>query len=626
MIKFPPIKGSIHFGVKWSIPDFIMPSEWLEKNFFLVKGYASPGKNFVLRPWQRPIVDAIIDYSEVIICLPPQTGKSLLAEGILWYLQANRPINSLCVYAKKDTVEDVFQDRFKPAIEQIPALRALWSGNPDDLTMQKLTLKRAIIRVASAGVRNDIASHPSGHIYLSEVAKYKDVGFSVVKLAEGRQEAYTLTGDKSTVLESSPLEIGDPLHVEMYKSDVLNLEFFWPCPVCGHYQIYETKQIIEKPNSKKEYDHDVLRIRSDDAARYECAHCGNDIPESSRIENHKRGIWAAIGEVISSDGKIISTRKVTYKVSFRASRLIDYSLRFSEYLARFFEASRSNDITNLKDFLNEDAGEFWNPKMEERPTSWLLGKCSSYKISDSVIPAGIVAVFAGVDTQDSGFYFVIRGYGLRKESWLLDCDFIPCEMESDQAFDSVLDKVRERMFRKKLITVDGRTLPISFGLCDRGGHKANYVDYITCRIDFFHSYIGAPSKIHPLILEKGGFYFGHTENLSRIVGHDADLDNWHLPEDIHQEYLNQFVKHYDKEEIDRYGNKKKKWIHGGNDHLRDAEAYCMGAMIASGISEVLENSEIIENIRKDQVKPDSDPRETGFSGICLDDIYKRHGR
>jgi phage terminase large subunit GpA-like protein len=583
------------------IPDFILPSTWLENNFFLVKGYAQPGKTFKLRPWQTPIVDAIVDYSEVIICLPPQVGKSLLAEGILWYIAANRPVNSLCVYAKKETVEDVFNDRFKPAIEQVPALRALWSGNSDDLTMEKLTLKKSIIRIASAGIREDIASHPSGHVYLSEVAKYKDKGFSPIKLGKGRQEAYTLTGNKSTVLESSPLEKGDPLHTEMYKPDVLNLEFFWPCPVCGYYQIYETKQIKELPNGRKEMDHDVLRIRTEGAARYECVHCGNDVPEDSRVENHRRGVWAALDEVIGADGKIVSSRKKTKKVSFRAGRLIDHSVTFAEYLARFFEGSRSSNINDFKDFKNEDEAEFWDSKMEERPTSWLLAKCKPYKMSDPTIPAGVVAVFAGLDTQDKGFYFVLRGWGLRKESWLLDCDYIPCDKEEDQAYEQVLDKVRERIFRKKMITVDGRELPISFAFWDRGGHRPAEVDYCTSRINFFFPIHGDSKHMKELYRAKDTHYLVNTESLSHIVGRDADLDNWHLPEDVPQTYLNQFVKHYDREKVDRLGNHTTEWVSGGEDHLRDCEAYCMGAMMASGISEILENGEQIEYIKAAQV-------------------------
>jgi phage terminase large subunit GpA-like protein len=623
-LRYPKVKPHNFYGITICliVKDFILPSVWAERDFHLVRGYANPGKKFVLRSWQRAPVDAITQYSTVILCGCVQFGKSLIAEIILWWTQANRPINALCVYAKKETVEDVFQDRFRPALQEVPALQKLWSGNPDNLTIKKLSLLISIIRMASAGVRNDIASHPSGHIYLSELAKYREAGFDVVKLARGRQEAYGITGNKTEVFESSPLEIGDPLHIEMYKIDVLNLEFFWPCPICGYFQIYELKQIKELPNSKKEFDHDVLRIRNDDAARYECLHCGNDIPEDTRIKNHEKGVWAAIGEVISADGKIVSERKKTSKVSFRWSRLVDYSFKFSECLARFFEASRAGKPTVLKDFLNEDMAEFWNPKVEERPTSWLMAKCKPYLMKDPTIPAGVLAVFIGVDTQDKGFWYVMRGFGARKESWLLDCDYIACDMENDQAYNVVLDKVRDRINKKSLVTVDGRQLFVNWAFVDRGGHKAKYVDHIVSNLPGFYAYIGSNEKLHPLIKAgKEELYWGNTENLSRIVASDCERENWHLPEDIPTEYLNQFVKHYDREEIDRYGNTIKRWMKGGNDHCRDCEAYIQGALIASQIDEMLEKEDTLDELKRAQVaqsqpeQPEKQVENNYFSDI-----------
>ena len=628
--KQPSYKNfKLHVGEvadELNIKNFILPSVWAERYFHLVRGYANPGNKFNLYPWQREPVDAITQYDTVILCFPTQTGKSLIAEIHLWWIQDNRPINSLCVYAKKETVKDVFQDRFRPALMEVTALQKLWSGDPDDLTLEKLTLLRAIIRIASAGVRNDIASHPSGHIMLSELAKYREVGFNVVKLARGRQEAYNMTGNKTATFESSPLEIGDPLHVEMYKIDVLNLEFHWPCPVCGYFQIYELNQIKEIPNEKKEFDHDPLRIRNNNAARYECIHCGNDVLENTRITNHEKCVWAAIDEVIGIDGKIVSERKKTKKVSFRASRLIDYSVKYCEILARFFEASRSGKITDLKDFLNEDMAEFWNPKMEERPTSWLLGKCRPYTMKDATIPAGVLAIFIGVDTQDKGFYFVMRGYGYQKESWMLDCDYISCDMQDDQSYEAVYGKVKARIEQRTLMTVDGRNLFINWGMWNWGGHKAKYVDYIVSKLPNIYAYIGSKEKLHPLVKAgKDDIYWGNTENLSRIVSSDSELENWHLPEDIPTEYLNQFVKQYDRDEIDRYGNEIKKYVHGGNDHYRDCENYIIAALIASGIDDILEKGDTVEEIKKEQAKPEQAAQE-GIENSYFSDIQRRWQR
>jgi Bacteriophage tail assembly protein len=598
MIKLSEYEQGIY-----EIPEFVLPSQWAEENFHLVKGYANPSKQFIPYRWQREPMDAITRYDTVILCGCVQFGKSLIAEVILWWLQATRPINSLCIYAKKETVEDVFQDRFRPSLYEVPALRSLWSGNPDDLTIKKFSLNNSIVRVGSARVRDDIASHPSGHIYLSELAKYRDCDFDVVKIARGRQEAYNRTGNKSAVFESSPLEVGDPLHREMYRPGVLNLEWFWPCPKCGHYQIYDLKQIKELPNEAKEFDHNPQRIRNDTAARYECVNCGNDVPESARAATNERGVWKTIDEVLSATGELVTKRKQTQTVSFRWNRLIDFSFKWSECLARFFEASRSGNPILLKDFLNEDMAEFWSLRAEERPTSWLIAKCARYTMKDESLPSGVLAIFVGIDTQDKGYYFVMRGYGSGKESWLLDCDYIPCEMGAEQNFEAVFQTVKKRIERRELFTADGRRLFINFGLIDRGGHKANYVDYIAGHLDGVFAYIGAKDRLHPLVKAgKDDIYFGNTENLARIVAADAELSNWHLPEDVPTDYLNQFVKQYEKEEVDRYGNTVKKWMKGGADHFRDCENYIQAALIISGVDEVLYNGEEVDAVRREQAQ------------------------
>ena len=622
-----PVPGKDFENGMFKYPAFAMPSTWVSENFHLVKGYANPSKKFVPYKWQCEPMDAITKYDTVILCGCVQFGKSLIAECILWWMQANDPKNTLCIYAKKETVEDVFQDRFRPSLYEVPALRALWSGNPDDLTIKKFSLNSSIVRVGSARVRDDIASHPSGHIYLSELAKYRDVDFDVVKIARGRQEAYNRTGNKTAVFESSPLEEGDPLHREMYRPGVLNLEWFWPCPTCGHYQIYDLKQVKELPNAAKEFDHDAQRIRNEKAARYECFHCGNDIPESARVAMSERGVWKALDEVLSADGKIVSKRKETKTVSYRWNRMIDFSFTWAECLARFFEASRSGNPILLKDFLNEDMAEFWSMRADERPTSWLMAKCARYAMTDDEIPEGVLAIFVGVDTQDKGYYFVMRGFGAGKESWLLDCDYIPCDMAAEQNFEVVFQAVKARIELRTLRTTDDRQLYVNWGFFDRGGHKANYVDYIVARLNCFYAYIGAKERTHPLLKAgKDDIYFGNTENLARVVAADAELGNWHLPEDIPTEYLNQFVKQYEKEEVDRYGNKVKKWVKGGNDHYRDCENEIQAALIASGLDDVIYNGDQIEELRKMQAQPDQETIQQEPQNDYLAGIRERWNR
>jgi phage terminase large subunit GpA-like protein len=538
----------------------------------------------------------------------------MLAEIILWWIQKFRKINTLCVYAKKETVEGVFQDRFRPSLYEVPDLKKLWSGNPDDLTIKKLILNGSIIRLASARVRDDIATFSSGHIYLSELAKYREVGFDVVKLARGRQEAYTRTLNKTAVFESSPLEVGDPLYKEMNKPGVLNLEWFWPCPHCGKYQMYlfdqENQQIAELPNKKGEFDHDPERIRRDNAAVYECLHCEKEIREETRIKNNERGVWARGTDTIDQQGNVLNEWPKADTVSFHWNRLIDFSFKWSECLARYFEAYLSGNPIALKDFLNEDMAQFWEPKIKEYASQWLKPKCGEYKITDETIPNGVLVVLCGIDTQDDRFYYVLRGFGAGKESWLLDCGEVACDMKEQQNKDVVLKTLQKAIEGKKLLTKDGRLLSIRWGFIDRGGHKLEFVDYIAQNIYYLAPYIGATERFRELIKqsEKNDWYLGNTEEFSRMVANDVELDNWHLPQDIPDEYCKQFVRQFDKEKIEKDGSKTRKWHKGGDDHFRDCENYIQAALIISEVGEMLFDQEAIERLKiEDDKEPDAKP-------------------
>lgn len=621
----------------WEEP--LLPAVWTEENFILVPGagYACTGK-LSWQPWQVAPVNAISTYDRVILCGPVQTGKSLIAEAMVWYCIYYYQIHGMFCYAKRDTVENVFQDRIKPTIEQVPVLRMLWDGNPDNLTKDKIKLRNSIIRVASAQVPSDLATFSAGLIYASEVCKYRHAQsdtkskLDTIKALRGRQEAYGIIGRKKEVLESSPLEEGDPLHCEMFKSGVINLRPHFPCPRCGKYQELLLEQIKEVPSidskGEKVYDHDPDRIRQQEAAFYECKYCGNSIQERDRIEMGQKVVWAMRGEAISQEGHTAQRRDYN-SISFQWNRFVDYSFKFSEGLARFFEAQRSGDPVKLRTFFNEDMGEFANLKSAKEETSWVFTKCCEYNILDEKIPEWVSFVLLGIDTQDFGFYFVLRGFGFGKKSLLLDYGFIKCEMGPDQSPGYVLETVLARITKRTLVTKDGRQLEILAGLIDRGGHKQSFVDHLVNNIPNLYAYTGSTSKGAPLIRKgNNGLYLGNTENLSRIVSSDSVLDNWFLPENINSDYARQFVKQYDRDERDKDGNTKRVWVHGGEDHLRDCENYIQGAYVLTGLHEVLfdelQHKECVDSQK--ETEEEQDQSNTQYGSEFFGDLQERWSR
>jgi len=569
--------------------ELISVVDWAEQNFRLTTAYAIQGA-FTAYKWQREPLNAITTYNEVVFIGPVQTGKSMLGEIIIGFLVDTSTINMMLCYSKKEVVEDVFDERLKPFVREIPAMRRYWSGNEDDLTKRRIKLTHLIIRIASSAVRNDIATHNAGFVYGAELSKWPEKDFDQVKMLTGRTQATRMVGKTvKMLLETSPLYEGDKSFIEAHKPGTLYLKPFFPCPHCGEYQALTDSQVIERLNNKGEKDHDTNRIRMTGAAFYQCAHCKGEILDEHRYAMMERVVWAApkiergslkqAAESITPDG-VVHGRKRARRIVFNWNRFVDLSWTFPEALATYFDALNSPNPEALKTYRNEDMADWVRVAARQLADRFIAGKQAQYKQigrgEDAYVPDGVRVMLIGVDTQDNGFYFVVRGFGLNLESWLIREQFVHCDMKDDlyqnpgAVWETLIGEINRFPFKKR----NNRTIPILFGLIDRGGHRARDVDYIVEHTPFLRAYIGTPAKNAPLIEEKGGgVYWGHTERLSRIVQKQMESNLWHLPAAVSNDYVQQITNQYDEEYTDQRGNQKTRWVTKDPDHFRDCENY-----------------------------------------------------
>lgn len=593
-----PVYSKDH-SESFRVPDRPRISEWAERDFRMSSAYAVQGR-LKLFPWQREPLDAIAIYDEVFLVGPVQTGKSLLAEVIAAWFMAFETLNMMFCYAKKETIADVFDERIKPLIKGIPCIRKFWDGDDSKLTKRRLKLSHITIRIASANVRSDLASYNAGFIYGSELAKWQNKNFDPVKMLFGRQQASRMLGRKvKAVFETSPIEEGDKSFTETHRSGVLFLTPHYPCPHCLEWIEYSDAQIKELPNAEGKYDHDANRIRLDKAARFECPKCKATITETERLAINDRVTWLAKGESYSEG--IIRGRTRATRVVYNWNRLVDTSYSSAECLARYFEALHSPDPNALATYQNEDMARWIRVFSQRGQESWLKSKTQKYLQygPDAYVPDAVTLLLCGVDTQDDGFYFIVRGFGKGMESWLVRCEFVACDMNIDmnanpaEVWATLNKEIHRWPYQKK----SGRKVQMLFGLIDRGGHRSKDVDYIVSHSGFFGAYIGSASKGQLIDRKESGIFFGNTEQLSRIVKKQMETSLWHLPEDIQPAYLEQVLNQYDEEYTDPRGNKRKRWISGDTsgqpDHFRDCENYIVGASLILNLQEQLFDETVV---------------------------------
>ena len=583
------------------IRDHTSVVEWIEANFRLTTAYAVQG-NVRLFKWQREPADAILKYDEVIFIAPVQTGKSMIGEGVTGYMIDNDTMNAMIVYSKKEVVADVFDERLKPFVREVPAIRKYWSGEEDDLTKRRIKLAHMILRIASAGVRGDIATHNAGFIYGVELAKWPDKDFDPVKMLFGRTQASRMMGKRVRVLfETSPIYDGDKSFVEAHKPGTLYLKPYYPCPHCGQHIEMVDNQVMERPNRHGQKDHDPERIRATQAAFLECKHCKGEITDEHRIEMNEGIVWAAPavkrGQLVQraetivrvknvdangvedgTESVIVKGRRQARRVVFNWNRFVDVTWTFAECLACYFESLNSPNPDALRTYRNEDMADWVKLSANRLEDSFIASKKQRYSQygADAYVPDGVRVMLLGCDTQDNGFYFVIRGFGLNMESWLVREGFILCQMNESEFTNNpgaVFNRFTEELHRFPLVKKDGSPMPIAFGVIDRGGHRAADVDYIVTHMHNMVPYIGTPAKNAPITVAKNGRLWGHTENLSRMVQTQMESQIWHLPKDVSTEYTHQVLNQYVESYTDTRGHTKKRWVSKDPDHLRDCENY-----------------------------------------------------
>jgi len=584
------------------IRDMPAPIDWARKNFRLTTAYARPGA-FIPYRWQIEIINAIAKYNSVIICAPTQTGKSLMAEIMVAWVIDCLPMNGIVIYSKKEVASDMFADRIRPMIQEVPAMKKYWSGNADDLTQKKMRLAHMFLRIGSSEVPSDIATWSSGLIYASEVSKYrKRRGWDPIESLKRRQEAYRIIGRHKSIMESSPLWVGDCLYEEMKRSGVLALKAYHKCPHCKKYQILTIKQVKEIPNAKKEYDHDPSRILTMSAARYECVYCRETIEENHRIEMAESMVWAAEGERIEN-GKV-ADRKQTDNISFQYTRFVDISYTFAEALSRWFGAQKKGTEA-MQTFINEDMGEFWQDNTIQISEDYLQTKKREYRqYVDKEIPNDVLVLLISADCQDDGFYWIVNGYGRGMNKYLVRSGFV--EAKKNESVDGkdphqvAYERFAAAVFAQKYRRKDGRELEIYFGFIDRGGHRPDDVDYICQRIPQIKAYIGATRiDFKKPIIElsaNGHWYMGQSMMLSREVTALIASDKFFLPSDVTPDYIEQVRNEYIEPKTDIYGNTKLVYVKIEPNHFRSCENMCLGAVKMNNIEEILFDATSIQTL------------------------------
>ena len=344
-----------------------------------------------------------------------------------------------------------------------------------DSKKQKKTLKRVAgvrLRLAHAGSSTALKSDPAA---IALVDEYDEMLAGVKKqgdplgLVEARGFTYGaafVTGVTSTcsrgvvgteVDTATGLEFWGMADEDSLESPIWALwqqgtrhHWAWPCPECGVYFIPRFRCMRWPKNASP------ARARRE--ARMECPHCEaalrDDGDAGVKAGMNKRGVYVAPGQTISPDGRVMGDPPDTTTLSFWVSGLASPFVSWGERVEAYLLALHSGETDKIQTAINAGFGELYSAGGGMFPeVSEVAALKAPYK--PNTIPTGVIHLTAGIDVQKASLVYVVRGWGARAKSWLIDAGQLWGSTSEPEVWNDLADFLTEpiggRLIKRALI-------------------------------------------------------------------------------------------------------------------------------------------------------------------------------
>lgn len=543
-------------------------------------------------------------YRRVVGVTAAQSGKTETILDLIGSRLDQRPAPILYVGPKNEFVEAQFEPRLMELLDQSEALsRKVLRGRR---MRKKLKYVAGVpVRLASGQSSSDIKSDPFA---LGIVDEYDEMTANIrgqgdpLGLAEARGDTYA---DFVTAVISTPsqgvveTEI-DPVNgLEMWRvgdqqqiqSPIWRLfqqgtrhHFAWPCPHCGEYFIPMRKHL--------RWPDGATPTEARRSAYLACPANGCVIENHDKPDMIARGVMVAPGQTIE---QAIADEGVPENSTWSCwiSGLCSPFKTYGDRAERFLTAQITGEEDKIQTAVNAGFGELYTPGAAGDLPEWkaVLDHRLPYRRGEC--PPEVLRVVAGVDVQKRSLVYVIRGFGGRGTSYLLDYGYLLGDTSQPKVWDDLTLKMTtpiggmiiERVFvdsgfrpdkpefgdehkvyewthrhsyiampTKGRDTLAGKPFSISKIEVTPTGKKANYsIDLVHVNTDYFKGLVH--SRLKTPIGEPGSFY---------LFTEPGDVTG-----DGFEDYARQLVS-----EARVYGAKgKPEWVKRQRDnHFLDAEA------------------------------------------------------
>lgn len=431
-------------------------SQWADLHRRLSsKGSAEPGRWRTDRnpPLREPmdIMSARAAVKEGVLMFPIQFGKTEVEVNVLGYIMDHSPGPAMVCLPGEVSMNKWVNQKLNPMIDETPAVKqSLVSVASRDASNTR-TFKDFAggqLYLEHAGSPSRLKSTTVKYLLVDELDEFAanlTTGDDPVDMLEGRTSAFPATYKRLYISTPSLLGVSR-IHGKWLKSD--QRRYHVPCPHCGHEQPLEWGGL-----------HWSLRAgaRDVEAVWYVCRDCGAMIDE-----HHKTGMIAAGQWVPEQPGARIRGYHINclyYQIGLGP--------RWQDLAQMWVDAQ--NDPAKLKTFVNDRLAEPWeDPSMRAVKHNIIADRAEGYRLRTA--PLGVLAITAGVDTQDNRLAVQIVGWGRGLAAWVIDYIELPGDPAEDSVWTALVD-----LLGRPIEHASGGLLRVEAVAIDAGGHRTEAV-------------------------------------------------------------------------------------------------------------------------------------------------------
>jgi phage terminase large subunit GpA-like protein len=437
----------------------ITVSAWADTHRILSrKTSPEPGRWRTERnPILREPMDALSDRStvrEVALMFPVQIGKSEVGLNFLGCIMDHMPGPVMICLPSDVSMQKWIAQKLSPLLDECPKVKEALTSTASRESANRREFKDfngGQLYVEHAGTPGRLKSQTVRFLVvdeLDEFARELRSGDDPVDMLEGRTSAYPTTAKRLYI--SSP-QIKGVSRIEQRFDAGDQRRYHVPCPHCGHRQPLEWAGLIWSTDPR-----DPTLVTS---AHYACRECGAAIDESHKPAMLAQGEWVPAHPERSHRQRSYTVNGLYYPLGLGP--------RWRDLAAGWIAAQ--GDPAKLKTFINDKLAEPWeDPAMRRVKHNVVADRAERYALRTA--PVGVLAITAGVDTQDNRLAVHITGWGRGLTAWTIDYVELPGDPAEDDVWHALTD-----LLNTPIQHAAGGTLRVEAVAIDAGGHRTEDV-------------------------------------------------------------------------------------------------------------------------------------------------------